>query len=118
MKIYDEAGELLEQQPDLEKGWLESRSQVSVHHPARPEQPEVNHIEEMPGTDGLRCVVVDRPYVPAEPAWDEYEMVQVYHPYTPEELEERNKPSVEQRLTAAETALLEMMLKSGGAGNV
>lgn len=115
MKIYDESGSLLVGEPDLTKGWLESQQRVAVHHPAQPEQPEVSHIEVMPGTDGLRCVVVDRPAVPARPAWDEYETVQVYHPYTPEQLEAMNRPTLEQRLEAAENALLELMLRSGPA---
>ena len=110
MKIYDEAGQLLTAAPDLTKGRLEHTQRLVQHHPA---QEEKSHVEVMPGTDGLRHLVIDQP---AQDAWDEYEDAQIYHPYTPEELAERNKPTVEQRLDAAETALLELML--GGAAHV
>lgn len=110
MKIYDESGVLLTQQPDLEKGYLTIEQRLAAHHP---EQAEQSHIELMPGTEDLRRKVVD---VPAREAWDEYEEVQVYHLYTPQQLEQLQKPTLEERLTAAENALLELML--GGAGNV
>lgn len=112
MKVYDESNQLLPKAPDLEKGWLEYTQRLVKHHPA---QEESSHTEVMPGTDGLRHLVIDQP---ARDAWDEYEDVQIYHPYTPEELAERNKPTLEQRVTATEDALLEMMLQKGGAAHV
>ncbi len=116
MKIYDESGQLLTAAPDPAKGWLSTEQRVSVHHPEQPAVQEKSHVEVMPGTDDLRCRVVDVPYQPARPAWDEYETVQVYHPFTPEELAEKAKPTLEERVTAAEDALMELML--GGAANV
>lgn len=110
MKVYHESGQLLTSAPDLTKGWLEHTQRVVQHHPA---QEEKSHVEVMPGTNGLRHLVIDQP---ARDAWDEYEDAQIYHPYTPEELAERNKPTVEQRLDAAETALLELILR--GAAHV
>ena len=112
MKVYDEAGQLLASVPDLKKGWLENTQRLVKHHPA---QEEKSRVEVMPGTTSLRHLVIDQP---ARDAWDEYEDVQVYHPYTPEELAERNKPTLEQRVEAAETALLEVMLKQGGTAHV
>ena len=112
MKVYDETGQLLTSAPDLQKGWLENTQRLVKHHPA---QEEKSRIEVMPGTTGLRHLVIDQP---AQDAWDEYEDVQVYHPYTPEELAERNKPTLEQRVEATETALLEVMLMQGGATHV
>lgn len=112
MKVYDEAGQLLASAPDLQKGWLENTQRLVKHHPA---QEEKSRVEVMPGTTGLRHLVIDQP---AQDAWDEYEPIQVYHPYTPEELAERNKPTLEQRVEAAETALLEVMLKQGGTAHV
>lgn len=112
MNIYDEAGQLLTSAPDLAKGWLENSRRLVKHHPA---QEEKSHTEVMSGTTGLRHLVIDQP---ARDAWDEYEPVQIYHLYTPEELEDRNKPTLEQRVEAAETALLEMMLQQGGAAHV
>ena len=110
MKIYDEEGRQLDA-PDLGKGWLETTQRVVAHHPAEPEIPEVTHIEVMEGTNGLRKLVVDKPAVPAKDAWDEYESVQIYRPYTPEELEQHDVvPSpganYEQRLAALERAAL------------
>lgn len=112
MKVYDETGQLLTSAPDLKKGWLENTQRLVKHHPA---QEEKSRVEVMPGTTGLRHLVIDQP---ARDAWDEYEDVQVYHPYTPEELAERNKPTLEQRVEATETALLEVMLMQGGATHV
>ncbi len=109
MKIYDESGQLLTAVPDLAQGWLEVTKRLVQHHPA---QKEKSHMEVMPGTTGLRHLVIDQP---ARDAWDEYENVQVYHPYTLEELAERNKPTESERLDAVESAILEMMLKGGVA---
>ncbi len=112
MKVYDESGQLLTSAPDLENGWLENTRRLVQSHPAQVEQ---SHVEVMPGTNGLRHLVIDQP---ARDAWDEYENIQVYHLYTPEELAERNKPTKEQRLQAAEAAILEIMLKQGGTADV
>ena len=112
MNVYDESGQLLTSAPNLTKGWLENTQRLVQHHPAQEEQ---SHVEVMPGTTGLRHLVIDQP---AWDAWDEYEAVQVYHPYTSEELAEHNKPTLERRVEAAEDALLEMMLQQGGAAHV
>ncbi len=108
MKIYDESGQLLTAVPDLAQGWLENTQRLVQHHPA---QEEKSHLEVMPGTTRLRHLVVDQP---ARDAWDEYETVQVYHPYTSGELAERNKPTMEQQVNALSDAVLELMLKGGG----
>lgn len=109
MEIFDENGVLIES-PDLNKGWLENQQRVIAHHPATEKIPEESHSELLQGTDDLWSLVVDQPYVPAKPAWDETETYQIYHPYTPEQLAERSRPTQEQRLTAVENALLELML--------
>ncbi len=110
MKVYDEAGQLLTSAPDLAKGWLEHTKRLVQHHPA---QVERSHVEVMPGTENLRHLVMDQP---ARDAWDEYEAAQIYHPYTPEEQAEHDKPTLEQRVAVAESALLELMLR--GAADV
>lgn len=110
MKVYDEAGHILTEELDLTKGWLEDAQRLVKHHPA---QEEKSHMEVMPGTDGLRRLVIDQP---EQAAWDAYEPVQIYHPYTPEELAQREKPTLTQRVEAAEKALLELMLR--GTQNV
>ncbi len=108
MKVYDESGQLLTVVPDLAKGWLQVTQRLVKHHPA---QEEKSPMEVMPGTSGLHHLVIDQP---ARDAWDEYETVQVYHLYTPEELAERNKPTLEQQVNALSDAVLELMLKGGG----
>ena len=110
MKIYDESGQLLAA-PDLDRGWLETTQRLVAHHPAEPGRPAVTHLEVMQGTRDLRKLVVDVPAVPAKDAWDETETVQVYHPFTPEELAQREQAAVpgrayEQRLAALERAVL------------
>ena len=109
MKIYDESGKVLEA-PDLSMGWVEQKRRLVASHPATE---AVTHLEVMPGTDGLRRLVVD---TPARAAWDEYEDYGVYHPYTEEELARLNAPTDRQRLEAAEAAILELagMIAAGG----
>lgn len=109
MTIYDEAGKVLEA-PDLSMGWVEQKRRLVASHPATE---AVTHLEVMPGTDGLRRLVVD---TPARAAWDEYEDYGVYHPYTEEELAAMNAPTAAQRLDAAEAAILELagMIAAGG----
>ena len=87
MKIYD--ADLLHelQNPDLTRGKLERAHRVTVHHEAVPASVRY---EVMPGTvtadckDGLRQEIT----TPAQEAWDEYEEVQRYVPYTDAELAE------------------------------
>ena len=57
MTIYDEAGKVLEA-PDLSMGWVEQKRRLVASHPATE---AVTHLEVMPGTDGLRRLVVDTP---------------------------------------------------------
>lgn len=102
MKIYDEALENVLENPDLEKGYTKTARRFVEHHEATE---LVFHYEVMEGTvteecpDGLRQEVVD---THARAAWDEYEDVLVYMPYTEEELAERNKPTTEERIAAVE----------------
>ena len=87
MKIYDAALEHELQNPDLTRGKLESDRRVTVHHDAV--AASVRY-EVMQGTvtadcpEGLRKEIT----TPAQEAWDEYEEVQRYVPYTDAELAE------------------------------
>lgn len=116
MEIYNERMERIEK-PDLSLGYL-APSTRSVHHEAVEGVQEVWHhetIREYPngGKDVRR--VIDVPGVEAQEAWDEEIPIQIYHPYTPEELEaieaERNKPTYDERLAAMEEQI--DMLLSG-----
>ena len=93
MKIYNEekTQELNEQDLDFTLGYLKSDKRLLAHHDA---------------VEGRNAVYVDRiveeehggisvykdlasPAVKAKEEWDEYENIQVYIPYTAEELKER-----------------------------
>ena len=88
MKIYDETLQNELNNPDLTRGKLESAQRLVTHHEAVKRH---YHYEVMEGTvtadcpNGLRREVED---VPAADAWDEYEDVQRYVPYTEAELAE------------------------------
>lgn len=107
MEIYNGNMERIEN-PDLSLGYL-TPGKRTEHHAAVKGVAEVWHYEtvaEYPngGKDIRR--VVDVPGVEARDAWDEEIAIQVYTPYTQEELDrmeaERNKPTTEERLAALE----------------
>lgn len=85
MKIYDATLEHELQNPDMTLGKLETAKRVTVHHEAVPASVRY---EVMTGTvtadcpDGLRQEITTL----AHDAWDEYEEVQRYVPYTDAEL--------------------------------
>lgn len=107
MEIYNGNMERIEN-PDLSLGYL-TPGKRTEHHAAVKGVAEQWHYEtvaEYPngGKDIRR--VVDVPGVEAREAWDEEIAIQVYTPYTQEELDrmeaERNKPTTEERLAALE----------------
>lgn len=110
MKIYDETGALLASDPDLTRGYVTQEQRVAAHHKAVTEK---SHLEVMEGTQGLRRKVVDRP---ARAAWDEYETVGVYHPYTAEELAARGAPTVAEQVEANAAAIEELATLIAGGG--
>lgn len=107
MEIYNENMELIEN-PDLSLGYLKN-SVRTVHHDAVEGVQEVWHYEtvaEYPNGGKDIRKVVDVPGVEAREAWDEEIPIQIYVPYTQEELNrmeaERNKPTMADRLIALE----------------
>lgn len=87
MKIYDAALETELQSPDLSRGKLESARRVTVHHdavPASVRRAVMADTITADCPDGLRQEIT----TPAQDAWDEYEDVQRYVPYTDAELAE------------------------------
>lgn len=119
MEIYDEKMERIEN-PDLNLGYLKPGVRT-MHHEAVEGVTEVCHYEtvrEYPngGKDIRR--VIDVPGVEEKAAWDEDIPIQIYVPYTQEELDrmeaERNKPTTEERirqLEAQNETLLECLLE-------
>ena len=104
-ETYNENMERIEN-PDLTLGYLRPGTHT-VHHEAVEGVIEVWHYEtvaEYPngGKDIRR--VVDVPGAAAKPAWDEEIAIQIYVPYTQEELDrmeaERNKPTQLDRIEA------------------
>lgn len=99
MNIYN--GDLTEilTDPDLTLGRLEPAKRLVAHHDAVPYQVQY---EVMPGTitddcpDGLRREII----TPAQAAWDEYEEVQRYVPYTEAELAERAAQAKQEQAAA------------------
>ena len=116
MEIYNESMERIDA-PDLTLGRLENSTRT-VHHEAVEGVEEVYHYEvvkEYPNGGKDVRKVIDVPGVEAQEAWDEEIPIQIYHPYTAEELEaieaERNKPTYDERLAAMEEQI--DMLLSG-----
>ena len=119
LEIYNENMERIEL-ADLTLGYLRPGTRM-VHHDAVDGVTEVWHYEtvaEYPngGKDVQR--VVDVPGVEAKPAWDEEIPIQIYVPYTQEELvrmeAERNKPTTDERIAQLEAqneTLLECLLE-------
>ena len=87
MKIFDAALAHELQNPDLTRGKLESTRRVTVHHEAVPASVRREVMADTITADcpnGLRQEII----TPAQNAWDEYENVQRYVPYTDAELAE------------------------------
>ena len=103
--------------PDLTLGHLVEEEVFVAHHPAVEAVREQWHYETVyeylnGGKDVVK--VVDVPGVEAKEAWDEYETILRYVPYTEEELaaleEARNKPTLESRVETLETTTDDMIL--------
>ena len=103
--------------PDLSLGHLVEEEVFLAHHPAVEEVREQWHYETVyeylnGGKDVVK--VIDVPGVEAKDAWDEYETIKRYVPYTEEELaaleEARNKPTLESRVETLETTTDDMIL--------
>ena len=110
MRIMDER-DIEITNPDLDLGYLTDDKIFVAHHEAVEKIAEIGHWEElMVYPNGGRDVewVVDTPGVEAKEAWDEYEDILRYVKYTEEELAEKNKPSIESRVSSLETLISEM----------
>lgn len=111
MRIIDRNGNEITT-PDLSVGMLIEEEILAAHHDAVEAVPEKWHYEVSAqyangGKDVVR--IVDVPGVEAKEAWDEYETVMRYIPYTEEELskieQEKKAPkplTLEERLVALE----------------
>lgn len=121
MKIIDSTGAEIAS-PDLTKGYLKPETQ-NIHHDAVAGVEEVSHyvtIAEYPNGGKDVQKVVDVPGVAAQEAYDEEVEVQRYVLYTAEELAAQEKarkeakekaqlPTAEERLSALEAAMLDLL---------
>lgn len=114
MRILDVNGNEV-QNPDLTLGYLKNDRIFVAHHDAVLPVKEEYHYEtvkEYP--NGGRDVkkVIDVEAVEGKDAWDEYEDIQRYTLYTPEEYEARNSqtsiPSSEERISVLENTVSEL----------
>ena len=102
MRIMDENNAELTA-PDLEQGYLKKERILIAHHPAVPGVPEQWHYEtiaEYPGGGKDVARVVAVPGTAPREAWDEYEDILRYTPYTQEELEQKNAPTWQDTMEA------------------
>lgn len=115
MRTIDENNNEIDH-PDLSLGRLEPDTILIAHHSAIEAVAEQGHwdtVAEYPNGGRDVAWVVDVPAVDAVPAWDEYEDVMRYIPYTQEELDEiaaRAAAEEEARKKAEEEAEAERKL--------
>lgn len=110
MRIFDENGRELKS-PDLEKGYLKNDSLFIVRHKEIKAVEEIGHYEviaEYPNGGKDIKWVVDTPGVEGKAAWDEYEEILRYIPYTDTELRIRDLEQNRRPFSVFE--VLEMLL--------
>ena len=122
MRVFNEDKTQELKEYDLNKGHLKLDKLFIRHHEAVEEIKEQWHYEtiaEYPNGGRDVSKVIDVPYQAPQEKYDEYEDIYVYIPYTYEELEELNKPSVleilkrEQEVTAQAVQDLILMTLGG-----
>lgn len=119
MRIFDINNKELHN-PDLTLGYLEKDKIFVKRHDAVEQIEEQWHYEtiaEYPNGGKDIKKVIDVAGVKAQEAWDEYEDIQRYIEYTADELKEindnKNKPTLEDRVKAVESVILELILGGG-----
>lgn len=122
MKIYNQEKTKIIEEPNLELGYLDNDKLFVKHHPAtetiigKTASQQANELREIgydimveddiyyvivsKNSDGnaiSRFALHDVPDIPAQEAYDEYEDILVYIPYTEEQLEEIEKEKLRER---------------------
>lgn len=111
MKIYNEDKTQILDNPDLKMGWLKEDRVVIKTIPATEEIQEQGHyVTIMEYPNGGKDVewVVDVEGIPAKPETYEYEDIQVYVPYTQEELTQNEIYELEERLAQLTQDFIQM----------
>ncbi len=102
MKVYDEYKTKELNSYDLEKGYLKSEKLFIAYHPSIVGKEEKGHYKIVKEyANGGKDVewVVDVPAVQPQNAWEEYEDIQVYVPYSEEELKNKRIAEIKKRLS-------------------
>lgn len=97
-KVYNEEKTEILNDYDLDLGYLKTDRIFIAHHEAKEEVQMQSHIEviaEYPNGGKDIIEVIDVPYSPAKEAWDEYEDIKVYIPYTAEQQKEADTKKYE-----------------------
>lgn len=93
MKIYnqDKTQELNEEELDFEKGYLIEDKLLITHHEAVEAQEAVYKDRVVTESNGAISIYKDllTPAVEAKEAWDQFDVIKVFVPYTEKELAER-----------------------------
>lgn len=111
MKIYDENNNMLET-VDKSKGYLKQDSLFLCHHEAVTAVPSQGHYEtvrEYPNGGKEVTWVVDTPGVDAREAWDEYEDILRFVPYTAVELAQQRIAELKENLKNTDYLVLKVV---------
>lgn len=101
MRIFDQSKIVELKTVDLSLGYLIPDKIVVAHHEAVPSVLEKSHyvVDKTFKNGGISYrKIVDKPAKPAEEAFDEYEEIQVYVPYSKEELKDIRASEIRKRL--------------------
>ena len=110
MRILDQNGnEMLESDVDHDRGYLKNDRILICHHESVEAVAEEGHwetIKEYPNGGKDVDWIVDIPGVDAKEAWDEYENIQRFIPYSDAEISEREAAKKEEEERQARLDLL------------
>lgn len=100
MKVYNQDKTQVLEMYDLEKGYLKP-AMLKIHHE---EQPEVKGVFDTKkwvenGIPKIKIITIVEP-IPYRAAYDEYEKINVYIPYTEKQLAEREIAQIKAKLNA------------------
>jgi hypothetical protein len=110
MEIYNQNMELVENR-NLSLGYLKPSTRTEHHESVQGVEEKWHYevVAEYPNGGKEVQKVIDVPGVEAKEAWDEEIPIQIYLPYTQEELDaieaEKNKPTPEERIAQLEEEL-------------
>lgn len=111
MRIFDEQDNLLETYDERE-GWVREEKRFARHHEAVDAVAEQGHFEtvaEYPNGGKDVEWIVDVPGVEAKQAWDEYEDILRFLPFTPVQLTQNQIAELKQKLFATDYKILKIV---------